>query len=430
MSLLHMQQSTSLQHQALTRPTIQKVLFGLLSVAGAVLSYLLYPVLAQILSPAQFGDVSIAVALSGQITGLLLAFNVVSIYVVHTHSSEEAQLITGTIQKILVQLLLVVTVFTLTLSPWLLQLLKIESVWTLIGLAVLVLLSVPAVVWTGYLQGHGELTRIGLYNAGAALAKLACAILFCLAGWGAPGAILGIIGGQFLGLWVIRLIPGTNLPPAWSSLQRVQARERTLIRPLFAYIARSLVVVGMFSFLFPVDIVLAKVLFSQHAAGIYAGVASLGRVIFFGASILIWIMLAGVHPQRINTSRRVFLRYMTLISLASLIAIGVFASLMSSIVRLSLGAEYLVAAPVLWWVGLSQTIAVLLYAYTLYLLVMRRGRPAALSLFITMGALLAVALWHPSTTAQLLEALISGQIIGLGLYGILIAKDRLTRRTP
>ena len=84
-------------------------LFAVLSLAGSALSYLLYPVLAKLITPAQFGDVSVVIALAGQIGGLLLAFNVVSIYIVDTHEHEHALRITETIQKIVIQVLLVAT---------------------------------------------------------------------------------------------------------------------------------------------------------------------------------------------------------------------------------------------------------------------------------------------------------------------------------
>ena len=68
-------------------------------------------------------------------------------------------------------------------SPWLTHAFNIGSMWTLLGLGLFFCLSVPAVVWTGYLQGHNELARIGVYNVVVAAAKLAGAVIWPWPGW-------------------------------------------------------------------------------------------------------------------------------------------------------------------------------------------------------------------------------------------------------
>src|SRR5262249_47469840 len=159
------------------------------------------------------------------------------------------------------QVLLGATLVVLVASPWLQHLLKVESPWTLLGMVVLVLLAVPVVIWTGYLQGHSELVRIGAYNAISPLAKLLAAAALGVAGWGAVGAVLGVIIGQLVGMWVIRQIPGAELPAAATAVNKMRANELALVKPLAGYIGESVIVVGAFSGLFAIDIVMAKTFF-------------------------------------------------------------------------------------------------------------------------------------------------------------------------
>jgi O-antigen/teichoic acid export membrane protein len=409
------------------KPAVNNGLFAILSLAGSALSYLLYPVLAKLITPEQFGDVSVVIALAGQIGGLLLAFNVVSIYIVDTHEHEHALRITETIQKIVIQVLLAATGVVMLASPWLSHALKIGSSWTLLGLGLLLLLNVPAVVWTGFLQGHNELARIGIYSLVVAAAKLAGAVVLTLAGLGAPGAIIGILVGQLVGLWVVRMVPGTQLPSAKGAVSKITAAEVKVVRPLAGYVAESLTVVGVFSVLFAIDIVLAKAFFAPYLAGLYSGVAALGRIIFFGTSILTWIMLANLTTHDLAKSRATLMRYLGLIAGLGAVAVAVFWLSSPLIVRLSLGPVYQLLAPQLWLAGLSQLIAALLYAYTLYLLVLRRARPAVLAILSCGLAIVGGVIGHGSPH-QMLLGLIIGQIAGYAAYAMLVFGRKLTRQ--
>lgn len=402
-------------------------LFAVLSVIGAGLSYLLYPVLTKFITPTQFGDVSVVIALAGQIGGLLLAFNVVSIYIVNTRSREDAIRLSEIIQKVLIQVLLVAMGVVLLLAPWLQHSLHLSGSWTILALGSIILLSVPAVVWTGYLQGHNELARIGAYNAVSAAAKLGFAAALSLLGWGAVGAVLGVIVGQLLGLWLIKAFPGTELPAAHKAFSLVRRPELGLIRPLAGYVTESVVVVGAFSLLFAVDIIIAKMVFPPHAAGVYAGMASLGRVVFYGASILTWIMLAKLESQDIRHNRRVLARYLGLIALMGGVVVAAFWIGRDPIIRLSLGPAYLAVRDQLWLVGLSQLVSALLYTYTLYLLVLRRSWPAYLavivaSLAVTLGA------FHPTNPASMLMGLIIGQVAGWAVFAVVVSAHQALSR--
>ena len=66
-------------------------------------------------------------------------------------------------------------------------------------------------------------------------------------------------------------------------------------------------------------------------------------------------------------------RYLGLIAVVGAVAVAVFWLAAPMIVRVSLGPAYELLAPQLWLAGLNQLIAALLYAYTLYLLVLRRA---------------------------------------------------------
>lgn len=409
------------------RPAVNNGLFTVLSLFGAALSYLLYPIIAKVISPTEFGDVSVVIAIAGQIGGILLAFNVISIYIVNTHSKEDAIRISEIIQKLLIQVLFGATLVVLLFSPMLLSVLKIGSVWTILGLGAIILLSVPAVLWTGFLQGHNELARIGAYNTIAAGSKLLFAGTLCVMGFGATGAIIGIIIGQVIALWSLRFIPGTELPAAHGVVSSIKAPEWVVIKSLAGYIAESLVVVICFSALFAIDIILAKAFFPPYEAGIYSGIASLGRIIFFGVSILTWIMLANTSSADPEKSLKALKKFLLMAIAGGGVVTAGFWLAASPVISLSLGSAYLVVREQLWLVGVSQLLTSVLYGYTLYLLVLRRTKPAVLAILIAVCAI-GLGATNPHDPRGLLIRLIIGQIAGYLLYLVLVSVRNITKR--
>jgi O-antigen/teichoic acid export membrane protein len=184
----------------------------------------------------------------------------------------------------------------------------------------------------------------------------------------------------------------------------------------------------MFSILFAIDIVLAKAFFPPSLAGLYAGVASLGRIMFFGASILTWILLANLTTHDHAKSRSVLRYYLSLIAGCGLVGVALFWFFGDFIVRISLGHAYASLSPQLWLAGLNQLIAALLYAYTLYLLVLRKQGPALLAL-LCCGLAMVFAFFHPNTPRSLLVALISGQLAGYCLFVVVVSGRKLIRPT-
>ena len=85
---------------------IRSSLFAFLSLVGAILNYALYPSLAHVLNPTEFGDFAAIMAISAQLLGIILAFNLTSIYLVNTYPEDEAREKVQIIQKVLIWLFL------------------------------------------------------------------------------------------------------------------------------------------------------------------------------------------------------------------------------------------------------------------------------------------------------------------------------------
>ena len=189
----------------------KSIVFVFFSILGAVFNYLLFPIAARILNTSEFGDFTTISALSNQILGIFLAFNIISIYLVKTNSEIEAREKSEIILKMLIWLLAIITLLTIVVSPILKNKLQIVNGGGLLLLALIVLVSLPAIIWNGYLQGHKETDKVGLFTFFSSFFKLIFAGIL-LYFFGVSGGLLGVIMGIIAGMMVLFIATNRKLP--------------------------------------------------------------------------------------------------------------------------------------------------------------------------------------------------------------------------
>jgi len=393
-------------------------LYATLSLSASVLNYLLYPALTRVLSPTEFGDFAAIMAISAQILAILLAFNLTSIYLVKKYPEDEAREKVQVIQKVLIWFFLGATGLLLIAAPLVKERLHIADPLTFAILALLLLAAVPSVIWTGYIQGHNQLIKVGVSSVAAALAKLAFALVF--AGlWGVSGALGGVLTGGVLGIVVVRLIAGMRLPSLRSSISSLSKAQGTFLGGLFGYIVGSAIAVGALGVLQNIDIVYAKALFSPAEAGVYSGISVLSNALYFVSFVLIWIVLAAVTMENPRHNRRLL---RTAYSLLGVMAAGAVLGeflLRGVLSAFLLGSAFGGQGNVLIIASLYQVALVGATLYAYYLLVLRRRRALLLAGCVFLPTAAAPAIFPPSDTGALIATLLLALLLGWTLYGII-----------
>jgi O-antigen/teichoic acid export membrane protein len=402
----------------LTNFYVRSGLFGLLSLAGAVFSYAVYPVLTHILNTREFGDFAVVVAISNQLLGILLAFNVISIYLVKSQSEEKARSHAQIIQKTLIQLFLAATLALLLASPYLNNLLKINGTGYFLVLGLILLAAVPGVIWTGYLQGHKELIRVGSFNLSASLGKLIFATLLA-ATFGTVGGLLGMLAGALIGLLVIRLVPGVKLPSLSSLFKASDPEEKKFLLSLKKYFLECLLVVGALGFLQNYDITLAKALFDPSQAGVYSGISVLSNALYFLCFLLIWVVLPEIKIGDRIVNRRVLGTAYKLLAALTVGALAVEVLFKGSITKLLLGNNFAGQGNLLIFATLYQLTLVAIALYAFYLLVIRQRRAALLAATCFPCAVILPAVFA-NTPLGMIRLLWASLLLGLGFYWLLL----------
>lgn len=352
---------------------VKSTIFTVLSVAGAVFNYALYPVIAHVLNSSKFGDFTAILALSNQILGIMLTFNLVSIYFVKNFPEEEALHHAQTVQKLLAWFFLAATILTISLSPLLKSVLNIHSLYSFVILAIILLSSIPVIVWTGYLQGNKMLITVGLFNFTASLVKFIMAIIFAI--WFGPtGGLFGVVIGTLAGLVILHHSAHIKLPEVRSIFAKFTREERKFLHNIKFYVLGAIFIVGGLSFLQNIDITYAKVLFSPNVAGVYSGVSILSNAIYYACFLLVWIILPEINPYNQKVNRRILKTGYKLIALIGVASFAVEYLFREKLTSTLLGSKFQGQGNIFVYATLFQIslVATTLLAY--YLLIMRKSR--------------------------------------------------------
>jgi|GEM_PF-3468383 len=404
---------------------VKSSLFTVLSLIAAAFSYSLYPVLAHILTPRDFGDLAVTTTMLNQVLAFLLAINIVSIHLVKTHTEEDARRYVQAIQKALLWFFLGICTVVIIFSPLLKTLLKIDNLALFLPLALVLLASIPITVWNGYLQGHKELIRVGLFSVGASFSKL---VFGCIFGFllGAVGALFGILVGTLLGIVILQLYPGVRLPSLSAVLRKTNKNDLLILSQLKFYVIQAVLVVGALGFLQGYDISLAKILFDPHTAGVYSGVGVLSYMLYYLSFILIWIVLPEINVQSPATNRRVLrTAYKIFVGMAFLAVTLEFIG-GNILLPILLGSEYAGKTEWLILATLYQFTVVSIALYSFYLLVCHKNRALLL-----VGYVLACCIIFPplfsSSPQTMIQTLLFSTIGGSVLYVITLTIYKFAR---
>lgn len=392
-------------------------LFALLSLLGAGLNYILYPILAHILNTRDFGNFTVIVAMSNQILAILLAFNVTSISLVKNHPEQTAREIAQAIQKMLIWFFLAVSILVLLFSPILTTKLKIDEPISFAILALLLLVNVPSAIWTGYLQGHKKLVNVGIYAFSGALSKLILAVLLGMA-FGTLGALWGVLAGTLAGLFILRLSTHIKLPSISSALFKLTPQEKLSVKDLRLFIIQSIFVVGGLGLLQNVDIIFAKAFFSPSTAGQYSGISILSNALYYVAFLLVWIILPEIDPLNPKQNRRVLVSAYKLLGLMALGAIVIEVLFKNSLAKALLGSHFGGLGSVLIYATLYQISLVAVALYAFYLLVLRRQRSFWLALSVIASSVSLPWFFHENVK-QLITYLWLAVLLGAAIYYII-----------
>jgi len=413
-----------LSHGALARHegAHATLLLGANLLAGLCI-YLMHSVLGHLLGPTAYGTFAALIALSSV---LLMPTHVIATAMTKHGSALRAAghlpHLNDLIRR-LTALLLPLGFGAMALfmgaSGYIATFFHLDTSGDVLPIGLLFAVSFVTPINVGVLLGLQRFSWYGALVVVPVFLRFALASAFVLLGHGLVGAIVGIALADGL-TYVISfrplrdLLAGPRLPSG-------------SLRPFGAFAAHAIVVFAGLSMLSNLDTLLARHVLSAQQAGLYAALATAGKVLFFVSGTVVTVMfprVAAAH-ERGERATRAIRGAVVGVCLLSLPVELAFVIRPTLVMRVMFGPSFDAAAGQLAWYGLAMLLLAVAVVFVYYFLAINEQRivlPLALCC-LAQGALF--SLRHASIAQVVQNVVVSN---GLLFVGLLIFVTWHTRR--
>ncbi len=319
------------------KPTI---IFILLSGLASFLNYAIYPVLSRVLSPEQFVDITVALALFTQLSSFMLSIVALTIGVSKESSQKNARILIEKLQSILAHLFIVIIGIFLIISPFLLEKLSLSSA-LLLPICIMLALSLVMSIVSGYLNGRQELVRLGVFLAASSALQFIACITVGIVTKNGVASVYAMATAAFVsvvGLYVLSQ-PKSLPDPRTILLHKLSVYKERKIRKLLVYT----VCASLSALAINLLIVLDLLVISKHKsdAVLYADMYIISRVVFFSGMLLVWPFLSQLNIRDLRKNVQPFFRLSALFLALSVVASLVMYFFGHQILAFILGSQYI-----------------------------------------------------------------------------------------
>ncbi len=260
------------------------------NVLAGIFAYLLHPFLGHVLGIQQYGQVAALIALTVVLTTPTQIISTVAAkYASSLSASGDHAQLNDFIRRLTVIFLVVGVVMTVVFlagSGYVASFLNLNSPQGVIILGFIFIIEFVTPLNLGTIQGLESFGWFSTMTFLSAFLRLAFSIGFVLLGMGVNGVILGIVVSAVLA-YLISFLPLLKV------IRGPRAATGSL-RGLWSYSALALIAAGGIVALSTIDTVLARHFLNAHDAGLYAALATIGKIVLFVTSSVSTVMFPKV----------------------------------------------------------------------------------------------------------------------------------------
>lgn len=172
------------------------------------------------------------------------------------------------------------------------------------------------------------------------------------------------------------------------------------------------------------DVILAKHFFPADEAGLYAAIALIGRVVFFGT----WTIVTLLFPKVIQREKQglphfsLFWISFGVVAAFGIAVIGACILFPELIINILFGSEYLIVSDLLWQYAIATTLFALANVFAYYYMSLNKYLPVMLSVIAGVSQVILIYRFHES-----LEEMILVQIYAMGILLALLVIYQLSQ---
>ncbi len=345
---------------------------------------------ARMLGPADFSHAAAAVTILMLASAITLAFQLVCTKLVAKSESIEAKAaVYRNLHKkswwVGMALGITMVLASTTLSTYL----RLSSPWVIILLAIGLSIYIPLGVKRGGLQGTCRFRGLSLNMGAEAVVKFIGAIVLIEMGFGVLGAVAAISAS---------VIVAYLLPDAARELRTRGGKTEPLhlgetVQAIVFFVGQVIIS--------NIDILMVKHFFAPDLAGLYAAIALVGRLLYFGSWSIVSAMFPVSAESREERKTPALLTLPLLMVTGMSVAFVVLLALVPQLVFRSLfGANFTAAVQGLNWLLSMNAAATGIYAISVVLITYEMSRRIAntgwLQLVVSGLVVLGIAWFHSS----------------------------------
>ncbi|HXH26963.1 MAG TPA: hypothetical protein VNG90_03630 [Candidatus Acidoferrum sp.] len=404
-----LKQNTFLRHNAI-------YFVGSLSIG--FLNYLFYPVLGRVLRPDAFGEVQVLASLFLQIGIFLNVLGLLTVNIVANYDNPaKRNRMISELERLAALIGVVLLAITVAAGSLLKDFFHFGTTLPFILMIVALVVSVPLAFRSAYLRGIKRFSLVAWIGIIASVSDLLLAAALARAGFGSSGVMLGLVLAQVAAFGYAANRARRHGFAEVINGHFLRLPDFKLLVPELKYallvLIGSLVMTGMYS----LDTVVVKHYFDARTAGLYAGISTVARIIFFLTASVAQVLLPSIKLQHsARDNRQTLLKSVGLLLLIGGGVSAVFAALPQIIIRVLMGATYLPYAYLLPRLGFVLLAISLLNLFVMYFLALRRFLIAPVVIAGIIATLVLIGLDHHSLVS-IINDLLYGTIIMFGLLG-------------
>ncbi len=386
------------------------------SVLVGVLNYAYYPIVGRLMSPTAFGEVQVLISLFLQFTILLNVLSMITVnIVVNSTDQGKAHRVVFELEKLMVYLAAVLLGISLIGGEFLRSALKFESSLPFTALGLAILTSIPLTFRSAFARAK---KRFGIASSSQLIgtaAKIALSAGLVIVGLGVLGAVLGIVAAQLVAFlyaarWAARLGFKRPADTHYGTLPDLRA-----VLPELKYAGAVLVALLSVTLLMSIDVIAVKYLFDAHTAGLYAGIATVARIIFFLAVPLSQVLMPMVKiGNTTGQNARLLIKSLLLTMAVCGMVLLIMVIAPEFTIKILMGVEYITYSPLLPPLAAAIFLVSIVNLIFMYFLALRQKMVMLVGI-IGFATLLGVLMVQHSSVHAVVNSMLLGSTFTLAL---------------
>lgn len=345
----------------------------------------------RILGKALYGDLATIISILGIIGIIQLSINLT--IVKYVASEKDKNKLAGFIKWVYnksLMLGIIAGIVVVLVTPIISKFFNISQTGSVYLLSPILLFFIAVASGRSILHGLIQFDKYVYDLLAESFGKLIFTCIFLFVGFGLFGAIVGYLAGIVLAFFIIRIF----LLKYLKAKSEVNPNIRSFFKYSFAAFLQGISLTSMYT----MDLLLVKHFFSPDNAGLYAALAILGRIVFFGTTPITNVMFPIVAKKHLNGEKYYSVLSLSLFAILFVSVILIIFYYLFPVIPIELlyGKGYIGGAGILWWFAVFMCLLSIAMLFTQFYLSI--GKTKVVSFFAIAAIFQVILIWFIHST--------------------------------